>query len=373
MWPAFLGLVAVAQGLVTVPLMRVKSLRQSLREKDLLEQYPLQLARGTAYAPIRNFLDAAYVAVIGVGTPPQEFQVVLDTGSASLWVPSIRCASPACATHRAFDPQLSSTLRVSGRPISLVYGSGRMSGFLAYDTVQIGGLVDVAQAFGLSLQEAGSFMEHAAFDGILGLSYPSLGLPGTMPVFDSLWAQGRLSRKLFAFYLSSKAEAGSMLMLGGVDPAYYSGDLHWVPVSKPRYWQLAMDSISMGGKDIACHGGCQAILDTGTSLVNGPRQAIAAIQKILGAKGSRNGELVVNCSTISALPEVIFTIGGLSYPVPASAYIQKGNNVCYSGFEEEAVDQALGTEVWVLGDVFLRLYFSVFDRENDRIGLAPAT
>lgn len=39
----------------------------------------------------------------------------------------------------------------------------------------------------------------------------------------------------------SKAEAGSMLMLGGVDPAYYSGDLHWVPVSKPRYWQLAMD------------------------------------------------------------------------------------------------------------------------------------
>lgn len=32
-----------------------------------------------------------------------------------------------------------------------------------------------------------------------------------------------------------------MLMLGGVDPAYYSGDLHWVPVSKPSYWQLALD------------------------------------------------------------------------------------------------------------------------------------
>lgn len=32
-----------------------------------------------------------------------------------------------------------------------------------------------------------------------------------------------------------------MLMLGGVDPSYYSGDLHWVPVSKPSYWQLALD------------------------------------------------------------------------------------------------------------------------------------
>lgn len=40
---------------------------------------------------------------------------------------------------------------------------------------------------------------------------------------------------------SSKDEKGSVLMLGGVDPSYYHGELHWVPVSKPSYWQLAVD------------------------------------------------------------------------------------------------------------------------------------
>jgi pepsin A len=67
---------------------------------------------------------------------------------------------------------------------------------------QIGGLTDVAQAFGLSLEEPGQFMEYAVFDGILGLSYPSLSLQGATPVFDSLWEQGLLSQRLFAFYLS---------------------------------------------------------------------------------------------------------------------------------------------------------------------------
>jgi pepsin A len=40
---------------------------------------------------------------------------------------------------------------------------------------------------------------------------------------------------------SSKDEKCSVLLLGGTDPSYYSGDLHWVPVSKPIYWQIDID------------------------------------------------------------------------------------------------------------------------------------
>lgn len=108
----------------------------------------------------------AYVGTIGIGTPPQEFKVIFDTGSSDLWVPSIYCSSPACgeclqpplahhhpflcpwhpdrhsppvsaANHNVFNPLLSTTFRVSGRPIHLQYGSGTMSGFLAYDTIQV--------------------------------------------------------------------------------------------------------------------------------------------------------------------------------------------------------------------------------------------
>ncbi|KAL1787443.1 pepsin F-like [Sigmodon hispidus] len=365
--------------------MKITSMRENLREshmlRDYLEKYPRSRAHmlreqlrnpAITYEPMRNYLDLAYIGIISIGTPPQEFKVVLDTGSSYLWVPSIYCSSPACARHKVFNPLRSSTFLVSGRPVNVAYGSGEMSGFLAYDTVKIGDLTVAAQAFGLSLEEPGTFMEYAVFDGILGLGYPDLSLQGILPVFDNLWMQGLIPQNLFAFYLSSKDEKGSMLMLGGVDPSYYSGDLHWVPVSKPSYWQFALDSISMNGIVIACEGGCQAIMDTGTSLLTGPGNSILNIQHLIGAEASSDGEYVLKCDTINTLPDIVFTINGVTYPVPASAYIRKEHShKCYSNFEEGTNDSS-DSEMWVLGDVFLRLYFTVFDRGNNRIGLAPA-
>ncbi|XP_044115339.1 pepsin F-like [Neovison vison] len=385
-WFGILGLVALSECLVTIPLTRIKSMRENLREKDklrdYLEKHPYNMAYkfvdsadldpGVYYEPMRNYLDLAYVGTISIGTPPQEFRVIFDTGSTDLWVPSIYCTSPACSNHNVFNPLLSSTLRVLGQTIYLQYGSGRVSGFLAYDTVQIGGLVDESQAFGLSLKEPGSFMEYAVFDGILGLGYPSLGLEGITPVFDNLWKQGLISEELFAFYLSKKEEEGSVVMFGGVDHSYYSGDLNWVPVSRPLYWQLTMDSISMNGKVIACDGGCEAILDTGTSLLIGPHDMVFNIQKIIDAKQSDSGEYMINCDTINTLPDIVFTINGVEYPVPASAYIREDHQgTCYSNFDE-GTGGVLLSDSWILGDVFLRLYFTVFDRANNTIGLAPA-
>uniref|UniRef100_A0A8C7C886 Peptidase A1 domain-containing protein n=1 Tax=Neovison vison TaxID=452646 RepID=A0A8C7C886_NEOVI len=357
-----------------IPLTRIKSMRENLREKDklrdYLEKHPYNMAYkfvdsadldpGVYYEPMRNYLDLAYVGTISIGTPPQEFRVIFDTGSTDLWVPSIYCTSPACSNHNVFNPLLSSTLRVLGQTIYLQYGSGRVSGFLAYDTVQIGGLVDESQAFGLSLKEPGSFMEYAVFDGILGLGYPSLGLEGITPVFDNLWKQGLISEELFAFYLTNYGGegGGSVVMFGGVDHSYYSGDLNWVPVSRPLYWQAAP------GHVIACDGGCEAILDTGTSLLIGPHDMVFNIQKIIDAKQSDSGEYMINCDTINTLPDIVFTINGVEYPVPASAYIREVRTQPWCG--------VLLSDSWILGDVFLRLYFTVFDRANNTIGLAPA-
>lgn len=50
---------------------------------------------------------------------------------------------------------------------------------------------------------------------------------------------------------------------------------------------------------------------------------------------------------------------------------QDRSHNCRSNFEE-GTDDPSDPEMWVLGDVFLRLYFTVFDRANNRIGLAPA-
>ncbi|ELR56092.1 hypothetical protein M91_20030, partial [Bos mutus] len=376
-WLVLLGLLTFSECIVIIPLTKVKTMRKTLSEKNMLNNFLKEQAyrlsqissRGSNITihPLRNIMDMVYVGKITIGTPPQEFQVVFDTGSSELWVPSVFCPSSACSTHIRFRHLESSTFRPTQKTFSITYGSGSTKGFLAYDTVRIGDLLSTDQEFGLSMEEHG--FEDLPFDGVLGLNYPDMSFITTIPIFDNLKNQGAFSEPVFAFYLG-KAK-GSVVMFGGVDHHYYKGELNWVPLIHAGDWSVHMDRISMKRKVIACSGGCEALVDTGTSLILGPRRLVNNIQKLIGAT-PQGSEHYVSCFAVYTLPSIIFTINGINYPVPARAYIHKDSRGhCYPTFKENTVSST-STETWILGDVFLRLYFSVFDRGNDRIGLAQA-
>uniref|UniRef100_A0A8D1PLN3 Peptidase A1 domain-containing protein n=1 Tax=Sus scrofa TaxID=9823 RepID=A0A8D1PLN3_PIG len=216
-------------------------------------------------------------------------------------------------------------------------------------------LTSTGQAFGLSKVEISRTFEHAIYDGILGLAYPSLAMPGTTAVFDNLkknmW--NPLWEKL-EFQDRDGREEGSVVMFGGVDKKYYKGDLKWVPLSQPHYWQITLDRITWRGEVIGCPSGCQAIMDTGTTLLLGPSKEVAKIHSFISAVHFQ--EEVKNI-----LPDIVFTINNVDYPVPVRAYVLKVRGHPWGE-----------SEFWILGDVFLRVYFTVFDRGQNRIGLAPA-
>ncbi|XP_027387154.1 pregnancy-associated glycoprotein 1-like [Bos indicus x Bos taurus] len=377
-WLVLLWLVAFSECIVKIPLRQVKTMRKTLSGKNTLNNFLKEhtyslsqiSSRGSNLTihPLRNIMDMLYVGNITIGTPPQEFQVVFDTGSSDLWVPSVFCQSLACATKVMFIHLYSSTFRHTQKVFNIKYNTGRMKGLLVYDTVRIGDLVSTDQPFCISLAEVG--FDGIPFDGVLGLNYPNMSFSGAIPIFDNLKNEGAISEPVFAFYLSKDKREGSVVMFGGVDHRYYKGELNWVPLIQAGGWTVHVDRISMKRKIIACSGGCEALVDTGTALIKGPRRLVNNIQKLIGTT-PRGSKHYVSCSVVNTLPSIIFTINGINYPVPARAYILKDSEShCYTAFKENTVRTS--RETWILGDVFLRLYFSVFDRGNDRIGLARA-
>ncbi|KAI4553188.1 hypothetical protein MJT46_016482 [Ovis ammon polii x Ovis aries] len=308
-----------------------------------------------SFSGLKGKTRMQYMGNITIGTPPQEFQVVFDTGSSELWVASDFCTSQVCATNVKFRHRQSSTFRPTNKTFRISYGSGRVKAVVVHDTVRIGDLVSTDQPFGITVKE--KWLEGRSYDGILGLNYPNLSISGAIPIFDKLKNEGAISEPVFAFYLSKDEREGSVVMFGGVDHRYYKGELNWVPLIEAADWVVHMDRITMRRNVVACSAGCEAVVDTGTSKLIGARQ--------------RRSQYYVSCSVINTLPSIIFTINGINYPVPGRAYILKDlRGRCFTAFLENKVSSS--TETWILGDVFLRLYFSVFDRGNDRIGLARA-
>uniref|UniRef100_A0A8C4WCV5 pepsin A n=1 Tax=Gopherus evgoodei TaxID=1825980 RepID=A0A8C4WCV5_9SAUR len=333
--------------LIRVCLKKGKSLRQSLKEhgllEDFLKKHPLTTWPPSISPAWPKRLPVDYYGTISIGTPAQDFTVVFDTGSSNLWAPSVYCSSAACTNHNKFNPSDSITYEATSQSLSIQYGTGSMTGILAYDTVQVGGIADTKQIFGLSETEPGSTFYYAPFDGILGLAFPSIASSGATPIFDNMIKEGLVSQDLFSVYLSSDEQSGSVVMFSVIDSSYYSGSLKWIPLSAETYWEITMDSITIDGETIACSGGCQAIIDTGTSLLAGPSTGISNIDSYTGGTCCPKH---ISCSAMSSLPNIVFTINGIEFPVPASAYIIDWSGPCFSS--------QLTDWLWILGDVFIR-------------------
>ncbi|XP_076133778.1 pepsin A-like [Alosa pseudoharengus] len=358
---------------IRVPLIKGKTARQALQEKGLWEEYrnrfPYQpmvkFQAQNGVEGMTNDADLSYYGVISLGTPPQSFKVIFDTGSSNLWVPSVYCSSAACSNHQQFNPQSSSTYQATQQSLQIAYGTGSMTGVLGYDTLEVGGITVSNQIFGLSETEA-AFLENMVADGILGLAFPAIAASGATPVFDNMMSQGLVSQALFSVYLSGDSESGSEVLFGETDSSYYTGSLTWVPLTSETYWQIQMDSVTINGNAVACTGGCQAIVDTGTSLIVGPSSDISNMNAGVGATTDSYGDANVSCDNIQSMPEVTFNINGQAFTIPASAYVSQEYSSCTTGFGDGGTDQ-----LWILGDVFIRQFYTIFDRQNNMVALAP--
>ncbi|CAB1323098.1 unnamed protein product [Coregonus sp. 'balchen'] len=336
----------LAEGLHRIPLVTHKSICERMMEKGehlpyqdpALKYFPDEFA-GSTTMYINNYADTTYYGAISIGTPPQSFQVLFDTGSANLWVDSVLCNTQACNTHTKFNPQQSSTYSANGNTFYLPYGTGSLSGVFGYDTVNVSPTITTLHILKCFFHSQ-TFVV-AQFDGILGLSYPSISAGQETPVMENMMSQNILQADLFAFYMTMDAQQVSELTFGGVDTTKYQGQIYWTPIN--------------GQETGWCGQGCQAIVDTGTSMLTAPGQVMGTLMQSIGAQQDQYGQYTVNCNQINSLPTLTFTINGVNFPLPPSAYIQQN-----------------GQPLWILGDVFLMEYYSVYDRTSNQVGFATA-
>ena len=249
------------QGYLSPSGSRPPSTRLKLFECPMLAiPYPLD------YNESDNILD---FSEISIGTPPQTFKVVLDTGSSNLWVPSMECGSIACYLHTKYDSSASSTYKKNGSEFEIRYGSGSLSGFISRDTLQIGDIIIKNQDFAEATQEPGLAFAFGRFDGIMGLGYDSISVNKIVPPFYNMIAQGLLDEPVVSFYLGSTNNGDddeSEAMFGGVNKNHYTGKMTKIPLRRKAYWEVDLDAITFGDATAELDN-TGVILDTGTSLI----------------------------------------------------------------------------------------------------------
>lgn len=320
---------------------------------------------------INDYENSQYYGKITLGTPEQEFNVIFDTGSSDLWVAGSKC-DDSCGKHAKYDSSKSSTYVVNGTAFDIQYGSGPVSGYESQDALNMGGLVVKNQIFAevTDASGLGAAYKMGKFDGILGLAFPVLSVNHVPTAFQNLVEQNLISTPQFAFYLGNSRTDFGELTLGGYDSKKYTGDIAWVDLISPTYWEIKLGGFNVDGVSYVGSEGTKAIVDSGTSLLTAPSEVVAQVAKKIGAKSVIAGEYMVACN-YDTLPNFDFVVNGITYTLTPTDYLIPDGDICVLGMMGLDIPAPTGP-LWIMGDIFMRKYYTIFDYGNKRVGFATA-
>lgn len=299
--------------------------------------------------------------------------MVFDTGSSNLWVPSTRCSSIACWLHHRYDRTKSASFKENGTEFAIRYGTGSLEGIISQDLLSVGGVKVSSQDFGESVKEPGLTFAVGRFDGIFGLGYDTISVNRVVPPFYNMINQKLVEKGLFGVWLNHKDDKeGGELVFGGTNTDHYDeSTLTWAPIVRKGYWEVELQGAWLGDLKLELEANSAAI-DTGSSLFAIPSKTAERLNKALGAeKGQVGGQYTVDCSRLPELPELNLKFGGKIMKLSAEDYVLNVQGQCITGFMGLDIPEPAGP-IWIVGDVFLRKYYTIYDLDNDRVGFAEA-
>lgn len=323
-----------------------------------------------------------YYGKIAIGTPPQEFMVVFDTGSGNLLIPSKQCTDEACTSHKRFDAYKSTSaldIAFADEPdkpvdkggdrdvVTITFGTGEISGVFIKDNICVGAICTHGN-FVVATEESDEPFSLVPFDGIFGLSLPQMSEGPHFNVLDCMIRDQVLKSNMFSVFFGAADAEESEISFGEYKKERMASELFWVPVSTPGYWQVEMEDITIHNKRLnLCHGNCQVAVDTGTSLMAGPSEVINAIIEKLVVKS--------DCSNYKQLPDLGFIVGSHILNLKPEDYVDKGDDGDHGGCSVALMTLDIPPPkgpLFIFGDPFLRKYYTVYDRQQLKVGFALA-
>lgn len=378
---AFVGLVAAVSGApLSVPLNRQTTYRHAkhiiandLRENGVImgsnDMMMGRKLRGVVDpVKIDDFQDAEYYGPISIGSDNQAFNVIFDTGSSNLWVPSSKLS---VSGKSKYNSATSETYKPDGTIFKIQYGSGPVSGFISEDDVTVGSVKVPSQKFAeiTDVSGLGQAYSMGKFDGILGLGFDRLSQDNIKPIFEVMADNGLVESGVFTFVLGKGDGSVGELVFGGIPTDKMAGDITYVDLKSEDYWRIQLDGVKVNGESYYTG---SAIVDSGTSLLTLPSAALKKFAAAVGAKSSwlSPNEYTVSCK--ASLPDLTFTIGGNDFTLKGEDYIlNAGMGICLLAVQGMDVPAPNGP-LMIMGDVFMRQFVTVFDYSQGRIGIAKA-
>ena len=337
---------------------------------------------------VKDFMNSQYYGKITLGNPGQSFNVIFDTGSSDLWVPGSACPLMSCGLHSKYDSSDSRSYVKSGTDFHTTYGSGPVSGHQSKDNLDLGGLIIKQQEFAEVTDASGLGFAYllGRFDGVLGLAFPQLSVNKVPTPFSNVISQKLTSNAVFSFYLGNADGEQGELVIGGTDPNRYTGDINWIPIKNATYWEITLQIIYLNPFNTISGSSStvpvidepsgipfiyqKAIVDSGTSMIAGPFAQVEFIALLLGATNFLDGKYLISCDP-AGLPDLVMRINGESYSLSPAEYIISTGTVCMLALMAKEVPAPLGP-LWIIGDVFMRKYYTIFDVANEQVGFALA-
>ncbi|KAF0728572.1 hypothetical protein Ae201684_013535 [Aphanomyces euteiches] len=332
-------------------------------------------SRGLVRIPLVNYDQLQFYGIVHVGTPPQPFRVIFDTGSSDVWIPSAACN--ACSGQYRFRANKSSTFISSGNSFTAYYGSGSVNGHIFHDVLALGNSTPVVLRTRMGMVDNEEInIQRFESEGIVGLGFRALASITMPPIVDSL------GLGVFSLYISPLPDdpgPPSQLILGGVDDNLAGIDSQWhffdlfQPHEVDGFWAIKLKAFHVASMKLSDGSeNLVAVVDSGTSLILLPQRIYQETMAILcrhvepdgPCEAFDKGYVCSHCSHAD-FPSITFQFDtGPPFVLQATDFVRCDSTSCSPQIDVSS------TSFYVLGDIFLRAYYASFEVQKARVGFA---